>query len=128
MGGINVIKINVITLANEKGMAARNMVPMPSLDMAEATFKHMPTGGVTSPIANPVIRMTPNWIDETPRDVTAGRKTGVKRRIAGLTSTKVPVIRIITLITSRMKNTGRSNPDTKLATAWGICSMTKIHM
>ena len=60
MGGINVIKINVITLANEKGTAARNMVPMPSLDMAEPTFKHIPTGGVTSPIANPVMRIAPN--------------------------------------------------------------------
>ena len=128
IGGINVIKINVITLASEKGMAARNMVPMPSLEMAEATFKHIPTGGVTSPIANPVIRMTPNWMGETPREVTAGRKTGVKRRIAGLTSTKVPVIKIIALITSKIRNTGRSNPDMKAATDWGICSMTRIQM
>ena len=121
------IKIKVITLANEKGTAARNMVPMPSLDMADATFKHIPTGGVMSPIANPVISMTPNWIGETPSAVTAGRNTGVKSRIAGLTSTKVPVIRMIATITRRIMNTGRSSPDTRPATAWGICSMAKIH-
>ena len=58
--GIYVININVMMFAIRNGMAARNMVPMPSLEIAEATFKHIPTGGVTSPTASPEIKMTPN--------------------------------------------------------------------
>jgi hypothetical protein len=55
-----VINIKVMMLASRNGMAARNMVPMPSLEIAEATFKHIPTGGVTKPTASPEIRITPN--------------------------------------------------------------------
>ena len=66
---------------------------MLSPDTVEHTFRHMPTGGVTKPIARPVINTAPNWIGETPSNFNAGRKTGVSNRIAGLTSTKKGAVR-----------------------------------
>ena len=108
--GINVINIKVMILAKRNGRAARNIVPMPSFEMAEATFRHIPTGGVTRPMARPEIRITPNWIRETPNTPIAGRKTGVSKRIAGLTSTKVPVARMMILMKSNITNAGRSSP------------------
>ena len=111
------MSINVMMFARRKGMAARNIVPIPSFEIAEATFRHMPTGGVTRPTARPDINMTPNWILDIPRTPMAGRKTGVSSRIAGLTSTKVPVIKMIKSMNSKMAKTGRSRPEINRATA-----------
>jgi hypothetical protein len=93
--GIYVINIRVIMLASRNGRAARNIVPMPSFDIADATFRHIPTGGVTSPTARPEIRITPNWMREILSKSIVGKNTGVSKRIAGLTSINVPVIRMI---------------------------------
>lgn len=54
------IKINVKTLAAKNGLAPRNTDPIPRPEIAEATFMHVPTGGVTAPTANPEMRMAPN--------------------------------------------------------------------
>ena len=74
-GAINVINSNVITLANEKGTALRNIVPMRSLDRAGSIYKHISPGRVMSQVANPVIRMAPNWMGGTPNAVKAGEET-----------------------------------------------------
>ena len=120
--------MSVMMLARRKGRAARNIVPMPSFEIAEATFKHIPTGGVTRPTARPEIRITPNWMRETPNTPMAGRKTGVSKRIAGLTSTKVQVAKIIKSIKSNITKAGRSNPEINRATVCGTRSSARIQM
>ena len=72
------------------GMDARKIVTMSSFVIVDTTFRHIPTGGVTSPTAMPTIRMAPNCIGETPSAFMAGMNTGLKRMIAGATSTKNP--------------------------------------
>lgn len=59
------------------------------------TFKQFPTGGVHAPTANPITKITPNSVGEIPMLMILGKKTGVKSKIAGLTSMKVPDIKII---------------------------------
>lgn len=54
------INISVRTLAAKNGRAPLNTVPIPSPEIAEATFTQVPTGGVTAPTANPEIRIAPN--------------------------------------------------------------------
>jgi len=54
------INIRVITLASKKGAAPLNIEPIPNPDIADATFIHVPTGGVTAPTASPEIKMAPN--------------------------------------------------------------------
>ena len=58
------IEINSSTsrLARRKGAAPRKTLTMLCPEIAEQTFRHMPTGGVTSPTASPVISTEPNWI------------------------------------------------------------------
>ncbi len=126
--GIYVINIKVMMLARRNGMAARNIVPMPSFEIAEATFKHIPTGGVTKPTARPEIRITPNWMRETPSTPMAGKKTGVSKRIAGLTSTKVPVSKMIKSIKSNITKAGRSSPEINSATVCGTRSSARIQI
>ena len=87
--GSRVINTRVTAFATRKGRAPLKIFPMPSFDMAEATFRHIPTGGVTRPTANPQIRITPNCTPDIPSARTAGRKTGVRSSIAGLTSIKL---------------------------------------
>ena len=59
------------------------------------TFKQFPTGGVHAPTANPITKITPNSVGEIPMLMILGKKTGVKSKIAGLTSINVPDIKII---------------------------------
>ena len=54
------IKIKVNTLAARKGAVPLNTDPIPSPDIAAATFIQVPTGGVTAPTARPVINTAPN--------------------------------------------------------------------
>ena len=92
------INITVRTFAVRNGILPLNIDPIPNPEIAEVTFIHVPTGGVTAPTANPVIRIAPNCTGEIPTATQAGRKTGVINKIAGLTSIKVPAIRMMITI------------------------------
>lgn len=86
---------NVIIFANKKGAAPLNIFPTLIPVIIEQTFKQFPTGGVQAPTAKPITKITPKSIGEIAMFMILGRKTGVNNSIAGLTSIKVPVIKII---------------------------------
>lgn len=90
-----IIIISVITFAIKNGAADLNIFSMLNPVIMAQTFKQFPTGGVHAPTANPITKITPNSIGEIPMLTTLGRKTGVKSKIAGLTSINVPDIKII---------------------------------
>jgi hypothetical protein len=122
------ININVRTFAVKKGILPLNIEPIPKPDIAEVTFIHVPTGGVTAPTANPVIRIPPNCIGEIPTATQAGRKTGVSNKIAGLTSIKVPAIKIIMTMAINIIMGGKFMATTYPATASGILSSARIQI
>ena len=122
------IKININTLAAKNGIVPLNIDPIPNPEIAEATFIHVPTGGVTAPTANAEIRIAPNWMGEIPTAMQAGRKTGVSNKIAGLTSIKVPASKMIKTINSSIITGGRLIATTKPATASGTFSRAKTQI
>ena len=67
------------------------IVPIRSPDTTEQTLRQFPTGGVHAPTANPDTNTTPNKTSEIPLWTTTGKKTGVSKRMAGLTSMNVPM-------------------------------------
>ena len=122
------IKINVKTLAVKNGTLPLNIDPIPSPEIAEATLIHVPTGGVMAPTANPEIRMAPNCIGEIPTATQAGRKTGVSNKIAGLTSIKVPAIKMMILMKISIITGDKFKATTKPATISGILSSARIQI
>ena len=94
LGNIIII-ISVITFAIKNGAADLNIFSMLNPVIMAQTFKQFPTGGVHAPTANPITKITPNSIGEIPMLTILGRKTGVKSKMAGLTSINVPDIKII---------------------------------
>ena len=94
LGNIIII-ISVITFAIKNGAADLNIFSMLNPVIMAHTFKQFPTGGVHAPTAKPITKITPNSIGEIPMLTTLGRKTGVKSKMAGLTSINVPDIKII---------------------------------
>ena len=54
------IRISVKIFAAKKGAVPLNMVPIPKPEIADPTFMHVPTGGVTAPTASPDIKIAPN--------------------------------------------------------------------
>ena len=87
--------ISVMTFAIKNGAADLNIFSMLNPVIMAQTFKQFPTGGVHAPTANPITKITPNSVGEIPMLMILGKKTGVKSKIAGLTSMKVPDIKII---------------------------------
>ena len=77
------------------------------------TNKTDPTGGVHKPIQRFSTMMIPNWIGSIPKDLTTGRKIGVKIKTAGVMSIKTPtkrrskfmIIRMTTLLSLMLSNT-----------------------
>ena len=61
IAGMNVINRSIIILQIIKGRACRNILMMGIPQIFVHAFRHMPTGGVTSPTASPQIRIAPNW-------------------------------------------------------------------
>jgi hypothetical protein len=70
--------------------------------MPKPTNKTVPTGGVHKPIQRFTSIIIPKWIGERPKFVAIGKKIGVKMRIAGDMSIKVPTINRTILIISNM--------------------------
>ena len=92
------------------------------------TFKQFPTGGVHAPTANPITKITPNSVGEIPMLMILGKKTGVKSKIAGLTSMKVPDIKII-IANSRSMLVGFRPKVDIVSDIWsGILSYANIHI
>lgn len=116
------INKRVKTFAARKGNAPRNIVPILSPETAEHTFRQFPTGGVHAPTASPMTSTTPNNMGDPPALVTIGKKIGVSKSIAGLTSINVPANNIITIIRSISQNSGSSKPLTEFANSSGNLS------
>ena len=91
-------------------------------------FRHMPTGGVTRPMARPVIIMAPNCSGEKPYCTMTGSRMGVSSRMAGLTSMKVPIIRISTSKISAMAHAGMFRDMKKAPTVCGTFCMVSTHV
>jgi hypothetical protein len=64
--GTKLIAINTITLQIRYGAAPLKMSTIGILLILLHAFRHIPTGGVTSPIARPVIIIAPNCRAENP--------------------------------------------------------------
>ena len=91
-------------------------------------FRHMPTGGVTRPMARPVIIIAPNCSGEKPYCCMTGSRMGVSNRMAGLTSMKVPIIRISTSKISAMAHAGRLRDMKNAPTVCGTFCMVSTHV
>ena len=122
------INIRVIIFAAKNGAAPLNIVPIPRPEIADPTLIQVPTGGVTAPTAKPVINIAPNWIGDIPTATQAGKNTGVNNRIAGLTSIKVPAIRITTTIKSNMMTGEKFIVIINVAMVCGTRSSARIQM
>ena len=101
---------------------------MPKFEIAAQTFKQLPTGGVQAPTANPETKTMPKCTGDTPISVSAGRKTGVSSKIAGLTSMNVPAARMIKSTTNNVASGDNSSPATNAATASGTRSSASTQM
>ena len=66
------------------------------------TNRTEPTGGVQSPIQRLSISTIPKWIGSIPKEVTMGRKIGVKMSTAGVASINIPTTSRITFIIKRI--------------------------
>ena len=66
------------------------------------TNRTEPTGGVQSPIQRFSISTIPKWIGSIPKEVTMGRKIGVKMSTAGVASINIPTTSRITFIIKRI--------------------------
>ena len=85
----------MIIFATKKGAAPLNILPILKPVIIEQTLRQFPTGGVHAPTAKPITKTTPNKIGDIPISIMLGKKTGVSNSMAGLTSIKVPEIKII---------------------------------
>ena len=92
--GNKLIANNTITLQIIKGRAPLNISIIGMWLILLHALRHIPTGGVTRPIARPVIIIAPNCKSLIPTCCIIGRRIGVSKRIAGETSMKVPIIRM----------------------------------
>jgi len=117
-----------MTFAIRKGIAPRNIVFIPSPEIIAHTFKQLPTGGVQAPTANPTTNTTPNNTGETPASIIPGRRTGVKSKIAGLTSINVPVARIINITRNIIIVGGSPIAITEFAMSSGMRSKASIQI
>ncbi len=52
--------MNQNLVKTDYGIVPLNIDPIPNPEIAEATFMHVPTGGVTAPTANAEIKIAPN--------------------------------------------------------------------
>ena len=68
------------------------------------TKRMVPTGGVHKPMQRLRTITIPKWTGSIPNCVTTGKKMGVKMRIAGVMSIKVPTTRSVRLISKKIKN------------------------
>ena len=64
--------------------------------------RHVPTGGVQSPMHKFIIIIMPKCRGCMPRFLTTGRKMGVKIRTAGVMSINVPTVSNIRFMISRI--------------------------
>ena len=126
-GNITINK-RVKTFATRKGRAPRNMMPILRPETAEHTLRQLPTGGVHAPTASPITSITPNNMGDPPAEIIIGKKIGVNKSIAGLTSINVPANRIINIISINSQKSDRSNPSTEYAKSSGNLSYARIQM
>ena len=88
--GNSTINMRITASARRNGHTAftiRSIFIFPAL---QATFSTVPTGGVRSPITVIKINTTPKYATSIPAAFTAGRSTGVRIIIVGVTSIEVP--------------------------------------
>ena len=79
-------------------------------------------------MARPVIIMAPNCSGEKPYCTMTGSRMGVSSRMAGLTSMKVPIIRISTSKISAMAHAGMFRDMKKAPTVCGTFCMVSTHV
>ena len=113
MAGINVVPRSTAILQRIKGTAPLAIfvtdIPLILLQV----FRHIPTGGVTRPIARPTIKIAPNCQSLTPIPRITGSRIGASIKIAGETSIKVPKNRISRSMRSSNTHFGMSSPGKK---------------
>ena len=95
-------------------------------DILLPTFKHIPTGGVTSPIARPTTNIIPKVISLIPSVVNTGNIIGAINRIHGTTSKNVPKRRIRISKSKKIIHVGIFELKIKFAIASGTCLIAKI--
>ena len=88
--GTKVTSSSTQILQSRNGDDALNTLMIDIPEILLPTLRHIPTGGVTSPIASPTTRIIPNVISLIPSAVNTGRRIGAIRRMHGTTSRKVP--------------------------------------
>ena len=85
-----------------------------------ATNSVLPTGGVMLPMHRLYTKIRPNCTGSMPKVLTTGRNSGVKIRMAGVTSMNVPAISRMTFMISRMMYLLVVRPRMAFATREGM--------
>src|SRR5699024_1495001 len=124
--GINATSKSTITLTSKNGNNSLVAVPIDTFPICEATKRHTPTGGVTTPIiiANTIV--TPKCIGSIPIDVATGNNTGNKITKPAIVSINVPTKRTNANINKITIYLFVEIPKMTSATICGICSLIKI--
>ena len=103
----------------KRGLITRSIlvlaIPIP-------TKRTEPTGGVHNPIQRLSTIMIPNCIGSIPKDLTTGRKIGVKINTAGVISINIPTKSSNKLMMMRMKTLLSLMLNNTSLRFWGIFS------
>jgi hypothetical protein len=115
-----VTRNKTISSITKKGTVLLIIIFTGTFDTLEATYKHIPTGGVINPMHKLTTMIIPMWTRSTPACKRIGTRIGVKTKTATLVSIMHPVTRRIRF-TSNSKTIGLLEiPRTVFATRCGI--------
>src|SRR5574344_1327502 len=81
----------IITSTNKKGNTDLTTLSILIPPAALATFRTVPTGGVSSPITIDITKTTPKYTSLIPASLITGKTTGASINIVGLPSIVVPI-------------------------------------
>ncbi len=102
----------------------RSILMLPAL---HATFSTVPTGGVSRPMTVTIINTTPKYAGSMPAVLIAGKRTGVRIIMVGVTSMEVPTSSTSRQMTSISSVGLERNGESSVVTVAGIFATVIIH-
>ena len=101
------------------------MIHTKLFEIADATNKSIPYGGVQKPIAKFIVSIIPNVIGDIPKETAIGSKIGVSIIVAGILSINIPTSNKKILINRRTMKPLLLTDSINEAILAGICSIVK---
>ena len=128
LAGIKVISAREKIIIPKKGSIFLVTLAMVVFPTPQPMKRQVPTGGVQRPMERFAIIVIPKCTGCIPKEVTTGKKIGVKIKIAGVMSIKVPTPSNIRLIVKRIRIGFSDSPSKSVLTVWGIFAMVMIQL